>query len=1046
MSKRMRLAATFSVSLLLSLALCSLALLAQVTTASISGTVKDDTGAVLPGVTVTARNLDTGKTRVLITDDAGRYRAPELDLGSYELQAELSGFQTTVRSGITLTLGREAIVDMVLKVGELTEKVVVQGEAALVETTSATVAGLVDDKKIRDLPLNGRDFTQLALLQEGVASPAGRGRPQPGNEGQKLSVGGTRTTQTAFLLDGTDLRNLWATTPGSATGLVLGVETVREFTVITSTASAEYGGFSGGVVNAVTRSGTNQLHGSLFEFHRNSAFDARNFFDTGNEPPAFKRNQFGFTLGGPIRRDQTFFFGSYEGLRERLTTTAIRVVPDAGAHQGILPERLGGNVGVHPSVKPYLDGYPLPNGRIFGDGTGELIFGHPQPTDQNYYMAKVDHQLGPSDSIFVRYTADQGVRGNLSSLPLWNEKVLNLNQYVTIDERKIFSAKLINQFLFAFNRSQSHGEHESSVDPKLKFIPTPDRSWGSISVPPLVGWGPFAVILQSNILNRFEYGDTVVYTSGRHAIKTGVRITRFQLNIVNPFRSMGTYQFNNLRAFLEGQPRLFFGVVTPLIRQGIRQSMVGSFIQDDFKILPNLTLNLGLRHEFITNPTEVAGRISNLDDVTGSTMRVGNPWLERNPSLKSFAPRFGFAWDPFKDGKMSVRGGFGIFYDMIGPPTYQGAPQVNPPFFIQASVVNPRFPDVFSTLGDLRAVSPNIWVIPEPEQAYVMQYNLTLQREILPSTVVTVGYFGSRGVHLNRFTDANIALTTQRVDGRIFFPPDAQRRNPAFSQLRVFFFESNSFYNSFRLGLSRRFRNGFQMQSSYNYSRSIDDSSNTTPIDSTSSPNGVSNMPDDHKYDRGLSGFDVRHVYVANATYELPFGPGKPWGTNLSGFAAKLAGGWQINTIINLTTGIPLNIRNGFERSRSRAGTDLSERPDLRPGANNNPVLGGPDRYYDPGAFVLQPAGFFGNLGRDTIIGPGLANWDIGLVKDTPFGEGKSVQFRAEFFNVANRANFGSPAPVVFTSATGIALGNAGRITGTTTTSRQIQVALKVIF
>ena len=407
-------------------------LLAQVTTAAIFGTVKDDSGAVLPGVSVTVRHVDTGKSRSMVTDDEGRYNAPELDLGDYEVQAELSGFQTTVRSGITLTLGREAAVDMVLKVGEISEKIVVQGEASLVETTSATVAGLVDEKKIRDLPLNGRGFTNLALLTEGVVSPQAGGT-QVGAEGQRVSIGGTRTTQTAFMLDGTDLRNQWGGTPGSAAGVVLGVETVREFTVITGTASAEYGGFSGGVVNAVTRSGTNEFHGSLFEFHRNSALDARNFFDAGSNPPGFVRNQFGFSLGGPIVREKTFFFGNYEGLRDRLTTTNRSTVPNADAHRGILPAAQGGNIGVAPSVKPYLDTYPLPNGTVFNDGTGELILPNWQPTNQNYTMAKVDHQLGAADSIFVRYTADKGVRSNAGTFNLFRHPVFSFSQYVTID-------------------------------------------------------------------------------------------------------------------------------------------------------------------------------------------------------------------------------------------------------------------------------------------------------------------------------------------------------------------------------------------------------------------------------------------------------------------------------------------------------------------------------------------------------------------------------------------------------------------------------------
>lgn len=1027
----------------------------QVTTATISGVLRDESAAVLPGVSVTAKNLDTGQARTVISDDVGRYKVPELALGNYEVQAELAGFQTAIRGGIKLTLGREAIVDLTLKVGSSMEKVIVQGEAPLVETTSATLSGLVDDKKIRDLPLNGRSFTQLALLQEGVASPTNLGGTQPGNEGQKITISGTRVTQTAFLLDGSDIRSFWGTTPGSVAGVLLGVETVREFSVVTSAASAEYGGFTGGVVNAVTRSGTNELHGSVFEFLRNSAVDARNFFDRGQSPPPFKRNQFGFTVGGPIKKDKTFFFGSYEALRNRLTTTSISFVPEAGVHQGILG---GATVGVDPKVKPYLDIYPAPNGRILGGGTGEYIFANAQPTNEHYFLVKIDQSLSESDSFYVRYTFDDGSKSNLSAIPAWVETRLNRNQYLSMEEKKIISSNLINQFRFALNRNNAGGDILSQVDPGLRFIPIGDRSWGSISIGggAVTGWGPSSLPKLHQILNRFDYTDSLVYTSGRHSIKTGFSFSRLQFNYVNPVRAYGAYSFASLTDFLQARPFVFDSVVTPLITLGIRQSLVGMYVQDDFRTLPSLTLNLGLRYDFSTNPNEVAGRLSNLDNPLDATLRIGNPELARNPSFKSFGPRVGFAWDPFKNGKTSVRGGYGMFYDFVGP-TMLLQTSFNPPFVVRVTPTNPAFPNAFSQVGDLSKVLAAVWGFGTVKQSYVMQYNLSLQREIAPFTVVTVGYQGSRGVHLDRFTDANIAIP-QALAGRIFFPaPPATcpplygvpgcRRNPNFDQGRAYFFDSNSFYNAFRIGLSRRFNQGLQLQSSYTYARSIDDSSNTQAADGASSPNGVMNMPDDHKFDRSLSSFDVRHVYVFNMTYELPFGSGKPWGHNLTGAAGKLVSGWQASGIVSASTGLPVNIRLGFERSRSRAGTDLSERPDLVAGANNNPVLGGPDRYFDVNAFVLQPAGFFGNLGRNTVIGPGVATLDLSLVKNTSIhGEGKQLQFRAELFNLLNRPNFGQPQPIVFGSASGIPSANAARITTTTTTSRQVQFALKLIF
>ncbi len=370
-----KLSLVFSVLLLF-----SSQILAQVTTATIVGTVRDETGAMLPGVTIAVKNLDTGVMRTLITDDVGRYRVPALQPGGYELRAGLAGFQVRVRRGITLAVGQEAVVDMVLKVGELTEEVVVIGEAPLVDTTSSTITGLVDDRQICDLPLNGRSFTQLALLQAGVSAFLNNTPGFFNGRGMKITVYGARFFHNSFLLDGTDVNDMYNNTPGSVAGVMLGVETVREFKVVTHNFSAEYGRAAGAVINAVTQSGTNELHGSAFEFHRNSALDAKNFFDPPDRPiPAFKRNQFGFTLGGPIKRDKTFFFGSYEGLRESLGVTKVALVPDQNARRGLLPEPGTGRlveVGVNPAVRPYLEALPLPNEEVILTRHGSTHVSH----------------------------------------------------------------------------------------------------------------------------------------------------------------------------------------------------------------------------------------------------------------------------------------------------------------------------------------------------------------------------------------------------------------------------------------------------------------------------------------------------------------------------------------------------------------------------------------------------------------------------------------------------------------------------------------------
>src|SRR2546429_656674 len=429
----------------------------QTTAATIFGTASDQSGARLPGVMVTITNMDTGIARSVTTDEGGRYRAPGLGLGNYEVKAELTGFRTAVRMGIQLTVAAEVVVNLSLSVGIVSEQVQVTGEAPLVEITNATLSGLVDDKKIRDLPLNGRSFEQLAFLQPGV-TPYFRGRRETDQgEGVKMSVSGSRVDSNSFLLDGTNINDQSNNTPGSASGNLLGVEMLREFRVLTGAYSAEYGRYSGGVITAVTKSGSNELHGNLYEFHRNDNLDARNFFDRKSKPddprlPEFKRNQFGATLGGPIIRNRTFFFGGYEGLRQRKGESRVAVVPNADVHRGILPcprvrpaagftgsqapcnsaDAPAYTVNISPSVRPFLDLYPLPNGADFGDGTAQLFSNPKRPIDEDYTMGRVDHNFSNADSFFVRYTFDRAVQASPTQYPNVAVDAQTKNQYVTL--------------------------------------------------------------------------------------------------------------------------------------------------------------------------------------------------------------------------------------------------------------------------------------------------------------------------------------------------------------------------------------------------------------------------------------------------------------------------------------------------------------------------------------------------------------------------------------------------------------------------------------
>ena len=860
--------------------------LGQVTTARISGTVTDETGALLPGVDVTVTNLDTGRTRSVVSDDEGRYIAPDLALGNYEVEATLPGFQTAVRSGIQLTVGREAVVNITLQIGELTQRVTVTGAAPLVETTQSVLGDLVDSRIIRDLPLNGRDFTELALLQAGAMVRVGHLRrnfsPISGG-GTRISIGGARPKQNAYVFDGQDAKDAFGNTPGSAAKTVLGVETVREFSILSNTYGAEFGG-AGGVINAVTKSGTNALHGSVFWFHRNDNLDARNFFDPGESPPEFKRNQFGFTIGGPIVPDRTFFFGSYEGLRERLATTRIEEVPSLDA-------RAGNIVPIDPAIQPYLDLYAIPNGEDLGGGTAENIFSVNEPTNENYFLVKIDHTFSESDSIDARYFIDDAI-GELffSGGPdvQWQRHPDTRRQLFNSTWRKIVSPRLLNAASVSFNRSLGGlpNIEIGSIDPALNFLP--DRLFGQIRGAGIssIGTDASGGGDRLSILNMFEYADTVTYTAGRHSLKFGGKLVRMQLNGLSGSRLHGRMVFRGLTDFLTNQPNRFEFLIPGggSAMRGYRQWMVALFIQDDFKFRPNLTLNMGLRWEVLNTPIEVKDRIANLrDPVNDTEPHVGDPFFENN-SWTNFGPRIGLAWDPFGGGETSIRSGFGIFFQ---PHTYANwwiMGYQNAPFFLR-NVIRPRdfadptgfFPnafDLFLQAGGrpTPTMSPMQFNASTP---YMMQFHLTLQHQLTTDSVLSVSYAGSRGVKLGRLKNANTAVfqTCPCVDdpqtsafdestlaaGAKYWPDGSPKINPNFIDMEIRQWDTNSFYHALQVRFTKRFSQGFQAQASYAFSKNLDFVSGIAGGDVGGS-GAATQDPFDPVRSKALSGFHVKQI------------------------------------------------------------------------------------------------------------------------------------------------------------------------------------------
>ncbi|MBI2819350.1 MAG: TonB-dependent receptor, partial [Acidobacteria bacterium] len=726
--------------------------LTQTVTGTILGTVKDTSGALVPDASVEIRNTETGATRVVQTDERGAYRALRLSPGNYQVQVSKPGFKVQLRTGITLSVAQEATIDVTLEVGEVTETVTVSAEAPLVETAgSATVSGLVTNEGIQDLPLNGRSFEQLAILQPGVVANTQSGGDFFGGRTLKISVGGARGSQNTYLLDGTTIDNVWNSTPGSATGLMLGVETIREFRVLVNNYSAEYGKNAGGVVNIVTLSGTNTLHGTLYEFLRNSALDAKNFFDDPKQPiPPFKRNQFGASVGGPIQRDKFFFHANYEGVRDRKGLTHAAAVLDEQAQKGFLPDPSDPskliNVGIDPRVQPYVKLLPLPNGRTFGNGVAEWLGTSTQPASEDYFSGRLDYTISENDSIFGRYTFDDGGTTRVGALPILGSVEASRSHYATIQETHVFSPSLLSTFRIGFARNWLSLQPVQLVplSPSLNFRSgRPFGAAGGIVVPALsagLRGDPLSNCLVCPlvpVLNNFEWAGTVDWIKGRHTIKAGGQISRLQFNTTEFVAASWQYFFPSITSWFQAQPLFILGspVESDPVR-GLRQTMYAGFLQDEIQVWPNFNLSLGLRYENMRAPMEVNGKGSRWVHPTDlAPTEFGKEAIYDDFTKFGFSPRIGISWDPFGTGTTAVRAGFGLFYDHLGP-LYNSAVPVEPPFGQFSLKLFPSFPNETIALGPpyfLESIAPT-------HSPYVMHFNLNVQRQISRDMEFTVGY------------------------------------------------------------------------------------------------------------------------------------------------------------------------------------------------------------------------------------------------------------------------------------------------------------------
>jgi carboxypeptidase family protein len=992
------------------------ALVAQLTTATIQGTVKDQSGAVLPGATVTATNTETGNTRNATSGSRGEYRLSALGAGTYDIQAEMTGFQTGVRKGVTLTIGSEPVLDFSLSVGNVTEQVTVTGEAPLVEATTSTVSGVVDQQQMKDIPLNARSFIELVPLQTGaVFAQQGNSDGPTFGFGRKLSVVGTRFNSNSFLLDGADINNVGGTA-GNAAGTVAGVETVREFRVITNAYDAQYGRHTGAVVSAITKSGTNQIHGSLFDFIRKDALDASLWEDNkfGNAKPPYTRNQFGGSVGGPLVKDRTFYFGSYEGLRDNRGQTKTINVPGVKMRENLA----SGAITVSPLSKPYLDKYLIytPNVKcasncfnpaqyptdvnnsvaadtLLGFTTAGYQFPAETTTNDDFYTARVDHRISDADSIFVRYNQDSGGR-NL--LPDFNTHgfLKNTNRFTTIEETHIFSPALLAKTNFSFNRTRigsgdavNAGFEYPNGLTSFDGGPTPGR----VSITGLSAIGGSATNPKDYVQNVFQTQEDMFWTRGSHSLKMGGLFERLDLNDTSGFHDGGTFTFSSVHDFVGNTrtpggtvPAGYAGFFGPIVNvfdvtkigsdnhRGSRQNLLGLYLQDDWNLRPGLTINMGLRYEIISSPKEVNGKVSNIRDITDghiaaitpANVDIGDPYF-LNPSLKNFAPRVGFAWDPFGKGKTSFRGGAGFYHDQLLAGEWRSPLGRSAPFY---AVSEPTlatggangfpidFPRAYftqvATAPDQAAQTDGFeWNAKQPT---VYKWSFSIQHEVLKNMTVEAGYSGTRSTHLvrasiqlNSSPVCNIVGTTCSPDlsapGRLMWvtgntnlpgaPVFPAVTNASFGRVRWRTTDGQSDYHGLRLQATKRFSKGLQVQSSYTFSKTLDDSSSYvggTDINGSSDRGGVR-----RDKEPGPSAFDVRNAFTANFVYDLP-------GEHLAGLAGKLLGGWSVSSIVRLNNGPPMSLSGTLPRTTG--GANLSNTGgstlDLIAGGNQNPISG----------------------------------------------------------------------------------------------------------
>ena len=1118
---------------------------AQLSTGTILGVVKDSSGASVAGATVTVTNVDTNFTRTGPTESDGSFRYPAMPVGNYEIRVTANGFQTLDRKGVTLEVSQEISLDLSLQVGSSAQTVTVTEEAPLVDTTTSSVGGEVTEQKVADLPLNGRNWVNLALLQPGVTQsqlvPNGVLGPI-GASGTMFSSSGATLWSNMFTIDGANMMNGTGINTSSVIGSALGVDGIKEYKVVTNMFSAEYGLTMGSQTVIASKGGTNQFHGDAFEYVRNSALDARNYFDPtdtanangfgankslpypGKRIPPFQRNNFGGSFGGPVQRDKTFLFGTYEGLRQRLgqtiatttipkacfvpagSTTAAAVIPATinNGTTGATLNPFGTCAGAaatisitNPSIQLLADLFPQPN--VVGYPTLNYTFPFIQPASENYEQVRVDHNFSDKDSAFARYTQDISDETQSGSYKPFVIALHSASQFATLGETHVFSPSLLNTARFSFSRTVLNEFSPPTGITTVTLVAGKD--FGNLT--PGSGVTGFQLPFQPAQVwqNIYQWSDDVFLTKGRHGLKFGTLIQH-----ISPTEELLSVTSRGIAAF-SSLTNFFAGNYSSISRLGPGSSedrrqtsnTLGFYAQDDFRVTSRLTLNLGLRWEFSTIPTEPASQSYNIRNPLTDTNGTAGPIFGTNNSLPSVSPRIGLAWDVFGKGTTSVRAGWGIYYDIgnLGNSFVSTTSAGIPVSFLQATTnatapctganTNPCFTAPL-TLANNVLPSPG-WIDYNLQQPRMFQYNVTVAQRLPWNMALTVGYVGSKGNNLIEQIEGNptvplgffsnglpyycvplgggVPSATNPCDKGASFP--ITRQNPAFGQAKFITAGANSWYNALQIALNKQVTKGLQFQFAYTWSKLIDQgetqsgSINSEITQCTTYPI----TPLKASCDQGLAAFDVASNARVNVLYHLP-------NLRSSGVVSQFTNGWWFGTILAAQSGFPLTAVLSSDRAlQNNTAQQSQDRPNLDVSYNASAVVThNPAGWLNLSMFDIPPAGTLGNEPRDNIMaGPGLLNLDLSVNKDFKLrmlGEQGALQFRMETFNILNHPNFNVPNVTVWSApSAGIsstpaggqlqafgatsgapftATSTAGQITSTATYSRQIQFALKVIF